>query len=659
MQEAHTMVDNDLQTFLEAVPLFSTIPRTQLQGLAAIFEPLFAERGEVVCREGEPGDDMYIIKSGAVGVYVTRDNAEIFVNYLHRGDFFGEMALLVQRERNATVRVLFDAHMYRLGRPAFEQLLKENPSIGLYLSRLYAHRYAQSSQQVFNESLSTFYAMLATHVGLGQAHFFYSLAYHLTEEASKKVLLVELQPEMEPRLTRYDLHPTVCPDSELLAPFSARYSKLLQDAWYSHPSGFLVFAMPQVEESDYWQEFATHLPGIMALLRKQFHLVLFNMPGLIQELGERVLRLCDVVLLLINNTPEALPEVRQKIAAIQQVRGKGLEQIKVGVSHLIGEHGIARDVLRAELGLAETPAIWVRRTETALTDRLETEKRFPVQGARALARALGRIRVALVLGAGGARGWAHLGILKVFEEENIHIDMIVGTSIGALVGGIYARTASTALTQQWTIDRFPTKYLVRRRIFDYTLPFRSIIRGRKIFRMLQDGLGDDDFLDLLIPAYIVAVDILTGEEILLERGKISEAIMASIAVPCLFPPIRREHRWLMDGGLVNPVPVDVALQKGANTVIAVCVSRLEHTPYAGAPGFMEVLYRAINIVHSQVTKDFAQQADLVIYPNVRSVGLVDFHMGHALMQAGVEACRERIKDINEKIASKIQQPRLT
>lgn len=657
MQEAQNLVDNDLQAFLAAVPLFSTIPRAQLQGLAAIFEPIFAEKGEVICHEGEPGDAMYIIQSGAVGVYVARDNTEIFVNYLHRGDFFGEMALLVQRERNATVRVLFDAHLFRLRRPVFEQLLKENPSIGLYLSRLYAHRYAQSSQQVFNEPLSTFYTMMATHPGLGKSHFLYSLAYHLTDEAFKKVLIIEIQPGVEYKVKRYGLQSTLCPDAELIANFAPHYTSLLREAWHMHPSGFLVFCMPPVDETPYWEELADNLPSIMALLRKQFHLVLFNLPTRLQEVGERVLRLCDTVLLLINNTPEALSEVQHTLAVVQQVRGSGLDHIKVGVSHLIGAHGLPRADLRVALGLPETPAIWVPRTDAAITGRLETEKRFPVQGARALARELGKIRVALVLGAGGARGWAHLGILKVLEEENIHIDMIVGTSIGALVGGIYARTASTTLTQQWTIDRFPTKFKARRRIFDYTLPFRSILRGRKIFRMLRDGLEDADFLDLVIPASIVAVDILTGEEVLLEKGKICDAIMASIAVPCLFPPIRLENRWLMDGGLVNPVPVDVALQKGANTVIAVCVARkAEHTPYAGTPGVMEVLYRAINIVHAQVTKDFAQQADVVIYPNVSSVGLVDFHMGQVLMRAGIEACREHIADIQQKIASKIHQP---
>jgi len=475
-------VDNDLQTFLEAVPLFAPIPRAQLQGLAAVFEPIFAEKGVVMCREGEPGDAMYIIKSGAVGVYVARDHTEVFVNYLHRGDFFGEMALLVQRERNATIRVLFDAHLYRLRRQAFEELLQENPGVGLYLSRVYAHRFAQSNQQVFNEPLPTFYAMMATHAGLGKAYFLYSLAYYLSAEAAKKVLLVELWPGVEKNIQRYDLHPTPCPDAELIAPFSTRYAMLLQEAWCRHSSGFLVFGMPGVHERQYWQEFASNLPSIMALLRKRFHLVLFNMPALLQEMGERVVRLCDVVLLLINNTPEALPEVRKKITLLRRLRGGGVEHIKVGVSHLIGDRGIPREALRVDLGLPEPPAIWVPRTVTALTGRLETEKRFPVQGPRALARELGRIRVALVLGSGGARGWAHLGVLKVLQEENIHIDMIVGASIGALVGGVYARTASATLTQQWTVDRFPTKRQARRRIFDYRLPFRSLMRGRKILK---------------------------------------------------------------------------------------------------------------------------------------------------------------------------------
>jgi NTE family protein len=113
----------------------------------------------------------------------------------------------------------------------------------------------------------------------------------------------------------------------------------------------------------------------------------------------------------------------------------------------------------------------------------------------------------------------------------------------------------------------------------------------------------------------------------------------------------------MDGGLVNPVPADVALQKGANTIIAVCVARkIAHPPDAGTPRLMDAVYSAMNIVHAQATKHFAKQADVVIYPNVSGIALVDFHMGKELMRAGIEACQEHIEEIKQKIVSKIAHP---
>jgi NTE family protein len=244
----------------------------------------------------------------------------------------------------------------------------------------------------------------------------------------------------------------------------------------------------------------------------------------------------------------------------------------------------------------------------------------------------------------------------VLEEEGIHIDMIAGTSIGALVGGAYARSASVSQVQKWTIDEFTTLRRTRHKLFDYTIPLRGILRGRKIYRMISTSLGDADFLDLLIPMSVITVDIYTGEEVLLDRGPLSKAIMASISVPGMFPPVHHYGRWLLDGGLVNPVPVDVILQKGADMVIAVSVAReRERATSEGPPTIVEVLGRAINIVHSQVTKDFAKQADIVIYPRVSAFALEDFHMGRALMQAGMQACREQLADIKQRIVDKSSQ----
>lgn len=655
MDRSAIVPDSDLHSFLEKIPLFSSIPRDQLHAIAELCVPLSAQKGDIVFREGEPGDSMYIVKSGSVGVYVGNGNSERFVSYLLRGDFFGEMALLTGRSRSATIRTILDAHLYQIQRQAFDQLLEKNPHLGLYLSRHYAHRFAQSSRQALDEPLPTFFAMIATHEGLGESHFLYTLAYHLADEADKRVLVVELYPGVQKRIAGYGLNETTCPDPELTEPFSSPYAEILHKAWFSHPCGFMAFVMPRIKERQYWNEFEGNLPHVMSLLRKHFDLVFFSIPTSFGVLGQGALRLCDRLLILMNNTEEAISEVREKIRAILIAGDSQLAKVKAGVSHLIGEQGVPRDQLGAELGLAETPSIWVDRKDAGFFDRIDVQKRFPVRGPRALARELGRIRVGLALGAGGARGWAHLGVLKVLEEEGIHIDMISGASMGAVVGSVYARTASTRRTKELTISLVPTKIQVQRRMFDYTIPLRGIIRGQKIVRLLRNALKDADFLDLLIPTFVVAVDILTGEEVLLEKGRVHEAVRASISIPGIFNPFCLDGRWLVDGGLLQPVPVDVLIQKGADIVIAVCVERESYRQsegVAGPPTIVGQLSRTVNIMHTQATKEFAKKADIVLYPKVAAIGWDEFHRGNALMRAGEEACRESLAEIRRLIEEK-------
>ncbi|MCJ7616885.1 MAG: cyclic nucleotide-binding domain-containing protein [Desulfobacterales bacterium] len=650
-----TFIDNEVRSFIEKIPLFSSIPYNQLSGIAKLFEPVSVKKGDIICEEGEPGDTMFIIKSGSVGVFITQDGNEMFVSYLHRGDFFGEMALLTGKVRSATIKVILDADLYRLKRQDFEQLLHKNPNIGLYLSRLYAHRFAQSDQQALNEPLPTFFAMTATHPGLGKSHFLYSLAYHLSNEAHKKVLLIELKVKDENKISNHGLKPEHCPEPELIKNFSNKYEKILEQAWFSHPSGFMVFLLPRIHDRQYWEQFETNMPEIMELLRKHFHLIIFNVPIDIGVLGNRVLGLCDKVLILLKNTPDALSEIKEKISTISSTCNGKLDNIKMGVSHLAGDIGIPRDKLESELRLPETPAIWVHKTASAISGNIDIEKRFPVQGPRAVAREIGRIRVGLALGAGAARGWAHLGILKVFEEQGIHIDMIAGASMGALVGSIYAGTASADLTKKLTIDQFPTKLQAQRKLFDFTIPLQGIIRGQKVLRMVRNALKNADFLDLMIPAYVVAVDINSGEEILLEKGNVSEAVRASISIPGIFNPVNLNGRWLVDGGLLNPVPTDVLIQKGADIVIAVCIeqkSAQKPQQKVQRPSIIEVLSKTVNIVYSQATGDFAQKADIVLYPEVSSFAWDDFHRGNELMRIGMDTCRNNIDEIKRLIAEK-------
>ncbi len=648
----------DLENFLLKIPLFSSIPISHIHEIADKFQYTSYKKGDVICYEGEPGDAMYIIRSGVITIHATVDNREIYLAELRRGDFFGEMALLSDSPRNATARVLIDAMIYYICREDFEYLLMQNKSIGLYLSRYYARLITSSGDESKKGGMfckgeispprPLFYAVSATDSGLGLNHFLYSVSFHISTESAKKVLIVEPQHELRNIMNKLGLIDISCPDNTLFDLLPAGVYKPGDFHWFYHSSGFRVL---QVNKG-FSECLSESLSNLMEGLRDHFDLIFFALSHQFNALERLLVRLCDKNLVLINNTREALPLVRKRLDRIEMITGPGLDRVRVGVSHLRGEKGVARQELKQLLNLSEIPPVWVDRSDTAYQDSIDTEKRFPIKGSRAVAREIAGIRVGLALGAGAARGWAHIGVLKVLEDEKIPIDMISGASMGALVGGIYAAKPCVSHLKQYTIDLFPSKKAARKKIFDYVLPFQGVLKGQKAMQLVADAADNADFLDLQIPAFFVGVDILSGEEVLMDRGDISHAIRASISIPGIFQPFRYNGRWIVDGGLLNPVPVDCLIQKGADKVIAVCVEKSNQMGGSSdkPPSIMSVISKTIGIVHGRAIGRFAEQSDIVIYPDVQGFAWDDFHKGEILMQRGVDAARERLEEIRNLVS---------
>jgi NTE family protein len=246
----------------------------------------------------------------------------------------------------------------------------------------------------------------------------------------------------------------------------------------------------------------------------------------------------------------------------------------------------------------------------------------------------------LALGGGGARGWAHLGVLEALEKESIPIDMIAGTSIGALVGATYAKTGSFQETCQLTIGKFPDKRSTKKRIFDRTIPLRGFIKGAKVWEMVQEDLGRPDFLDLKIPLVVVAVDISNGEEVVLDSDSVADALRASIAIPGVFEPFNLNGRWLVDGSLVNSVPASTLVKRGMNYVIGVFLSsrrsKTEWDPSRG-PHIINVLTRSYDIIRSQTSEGISELVNVAIYPPIDDFRWDDFHRGEELVRIGREA----------------------
>lgn len=302
-----------------------------------------------------------------------------------------------------------------------------------------------------------------------------------------------------------------------------------------------------------------------------------------------------------------------------------------------------------------------------------------------------RLSIGLVLGGGAARGFAHIGVLRTLAAHGIRPDVIAGTSIGAVVGGLFAAGQLDAF-EDWC------RQLTRRRVLGY-LDFRfggsGLISGSRLASKLEGTIGNTSFADLPLRLAAIATEIGTGHEIWLTRGRVSEAMAASYALPGIFPPKLIGGRWLMDGAMVNPLPISAARALGARLVIAVNLNadnfgrgttiqdhgpddqddarraqheldrsrrgmfrpdRLLHREFFGAsdrPGLSTVMVEAFQVMQDRITRSrlAGDPPDVMISPRLGRINLFDFHRAKDAIELGAEAAEKSIEAISESIAA--------
>jgi len=266
-------------------------------------------------------------------------------------------------------------------------------------------------------------------------------------------------------------------------------------------------------------------------------------------------------------------------------------------------------------------------------------------------------KIGLALGSGAARGLAHIGALEALEKEGIPIDMIAGSSAGALVGALYAQGKAASQIKNLTIDLGSKRFFL---LADPALPRTGLIKGRRIKEVLKSIIGGDiGFGDLRIPFACVATDIETGEEVVINQGSVLEGVRASISIPVIFTVVKWKDRYLVDGGLVNQVPVSVLEKMGADFIIAVNVipdisDRVRPRGKEGVEGFKEpnifnVIMQTIHIAAYQAVKSSLVGADVIIEPQVASIGHFDFHRAPECILQGELAAQASVPEIKRKL----------
>ena len=252
-------------------------------------------------------------------------------------------------------------------------------------------------------------------------------------------------------------------------------------------------------------------------------------------------------------------------------------------------------------------------------------------------------RVGLVLGGGAARGFSHVGVIRVLEREKIPIDLIVGTSVGSLVGAIYA-DKKNSFELEWTAFS-----LEERDLFDYTFisPTQGFVRGERLEEFVLKKVSARELQQLKIPLTVVATDIQSGEMAILQTGSVARAVRASSAIPGIFIPVRYQGRLLVDGGVLNNVPVDVARKLGADVVIAVNLGGGKKA--AQVNNVFDAIIQSLHLMAIESTEARLREADVVIEPQVSQIGLIDFSRKKELLTLGIQAAEQALPRIREKL----------
>ncbi len=262
-----------------------------------------------------------------------------------------------------------------------------------------------------------------------------------------------------------------------------------------------------------------------------------------------------------------------------------------------------------------------------------------------------RPKVFLVLSGGGARGLAHIGVIKVLEEEGVPIDGIVGTSVGALIGALYCGGIKTNKIELMA-DEIGWSDLTNVSATSIVglLMVEKLLSTEKMEEYIKKNIGDKQFHELRIPFACVATDLKTGEKIIFREGDVASAARASATIPGIFTPVEYRHRQLVDGGLVDNIPTDIAKMLGADLIIAVDISA-DFTKYSTS-NVLLVLNQSISIQGELLSRESLKLADIVINPKVSDVNAYELWRGRECIDAGIIATRTMIPKIKKIIMDK-------
>lgn len=663
--------DNDTfgfhRQFLRAQSVFDKIGHDSVAFKKFITEITLSqfEKGEVLYRAGEESNMVYLVRDGEVQLSQKKPEGQERITAIHgRGSMFSEVSFLNGEAHGTTARVVLDSSIYCIPGKSLLKLMEAEPSVGPAIARLVSYRLHRARHKDYeHEYPARVHTLFYPENPHRSSQLAGLLAAALVPENPGPVLLLSMS---QASLFKEDIFPAL---GDILNNWpQVRLGEILARARHSQ-DGFDILVGTEIHDPDFnVEEVARIIPALLGRLKKYYATILVDAGRHVENPAlARILSQSDRVVLIRDPYHADRDDLRWK--EVTAFCTEHVDDFFQRVVTVCDEGGgrVGGDTEDTWAGVNPLSALYRNHFRLrSLQDNIEEVRRERIfnAGLNRLARNLSETSRGIVLGGGGARACAHIGVLDVLDASGIDFDVVAGTSMGAVIGAGFAAGYDANQLSTMVSEIIPDSDA----ILDKGWPIVAFFRGRKLNQALYKAFGDMRFSDLEIPFYCNGTDLDSATSLVFEKGYLATALRASVSLPGVYPPFKMGQYRVVDGGVINNMPGDILRDRGYNRIIGVNVSPLQDPraaetrvkdreggiiarvkDYFSLPPILKIINRAIAIQGNELLKFRMDDFDFVFHPDVNDWDVFDFRSREAITDAGRRAAEEHLSEIKASL----------